>query len=582
MFFIKKAGKPRAWFKIRGVLMLLLYSCSGAAQVRELPIDRPLPESPRPSTPFRQARPPETSAGGLTARIRALCDEGSVSGLHEAAAVLKENGVEESEFGRVMSAVISVLLEKVYKEPHVRQDPPKNHTYTKILNDAERGIYREAPLESSDYLEYVLPFLALLNDTTRGRFAAALPDLEKARRINPTGALAPYFMGFAMEKMERYDEASVLYNEALALAPDCYPAAFGLARIFRIRGLSHEAVKLLTGFSERYPDNVVIKRELASAYFREGDWSGAALVIEQALEADPRDSGLNLMRARVLFENGQFVQTQALLDKFAADNPENRDYLLLRARLQNEGFKNRENAGAILRPLYRLNPDDFPVALYLTRLLLESDSAAEQAEGRRMLKTLERPLRSGEDIPIEVIMLASNDAVRRSDWQEARGYQDRILSERRTPETLLNAFLIEQGSGNGKAALAIAQELVQNYPTYEQGRTAYAEALIDSGRHGEALGLINERIAAIGSGLYKSRYYYLRGLLRGDLDSAISDFRSSLFENPRNIDALKALIELYHKRGDERHVVYYLRQALAVAPRDPVLLRYQKEYEGKI
>jgi predicted Zn-dependent protease len=327
---------------------------------------------------------------------------------------------------------------------------------------------------------------------------------------------------------------------------------------------------------------MIIKRELGRAYINEHDWIDAGRVINEALVLNQQRPELTLMQAQVLFETGQFVQTQAVLDKFAAENPENRDYLFLRARLQNEGIKNRQNSINILRPINKQNPTDFPVALYMARLLIESDNTSEQAEGRKMLQALMHPLRSGEDIPIDVILLASEDAVRRSDWQEAAKYQDRILSEYKTPVVLVNSFRIEQGLGNINKAFELAQELMQKYTDYEEGRMVYAEALIDSGRHGEALRLIDTRIAALGSGADKSRYYYLRGLLKGDFDSAVSDFRASLFENPRNLDALKALVELYHKHSDERHTVYYLRQALAIDPKDPMLLQYQKEYEGKM
>jgi tetratricopeptide (TPR) repeat protein len=593
MFFAKRAVKLTrfAQFNLIGrfnivlkiLCMTLLFSCSGSSQVREIQLDMPSPVAARPSQPFQQSRTTRENQGGVTARVRALCDNGSVSALREAAAILKENGVEQSEFGRMMGAVIAVLLEKVYGVPqYAVPEPPKNHAYSKILSEAGRGIYREPPPESEDYLEYVLPFIALLDDTSYSRVAAALRDLEKAGKIDPTGVLSPYFTGFAMERMEKYDEAVTMYNKALSLSQDCYPAVFGITRILEMRGLNDEAIKLLATESRKYPDNVIIKRKLAGAYLRERDWDSAELLLEKALEDNPDDPSLNLMRATVLFENGRYVQTQALLDRLAAVTPEDRDYLLLRARLQNDGFKNRENAVAILAPLYKLDPDDFPIALYLTRLMLESASPSEQTEGRKMLQGLLRPRRSDEDIPLDAILLASADAVRRADWQEARGYQDRILAERRTSATLLDAFLIAQGSGDGRTALALAQELVQDYPSYERGRLAHAEALIDSGRHSEALRLIDERIPALGSGASKSRYYYLRGRLRGDMDSAVSDFRASLFENPRNLDALKALIELYHKRGDTRHVVYYLRQALAMAPKDPVLLQYQRDYESSL
>ncbi|MDR0662638.1 MAG: tetratricopeptide repeat protein [Spirochaetaceae bacterium] len=559
------------------VFLTLFFSCSGTAVVREVPIISPRPQAV-PEQPFQQPRPRESS-GGVSSDIRALCDQGSPRSLHEALGLLQADNIRESEFGRVMNAVAVTLLKEVYDERLPSPDSPKNHTYSRIISEAERGIYREPPSASTNYLEHILPFLALLDDTTQSRLTAALPDLEKARRLNSKGVLAPYFEGLAAEKMRRLDQALVLYRAALDLASDCYPAAFGMARIMEEQGRNAEAVQLLAALNESCPGSVVIKRELGAIYIRERNWADAARVIDEALELAPDTPLLVLARAQVLFETGQFVQTQVVLDKFAAENPENRDYLLLRARLQNEGFKNRENALNILRPVNKQNPSDFSVALYLTRLLLESANGSEQAEGRTMLQALMRPLREGEDIPIDVILLASEDAVRRSEWQQAAKYQDRILSERRTPAALVNAFRVEQGLGNGNAAFALALELTQNYPDYEEGAAVYAEALIDGGRHGEALRLINARIAALGPGAYKSRYYYLRGSLSGDFNSAVSDFRSALFENPRNLDALKGLVEIYHKRGDERHAVYYLRQAIAIDPKDLVLLQYQKEYE---
>ena len=585
MFFQKRDRYVKRHIHILTVSfsLTLLFSCSGAGQVREvsIPVDRPPPEA-KPSQPFRDPKPRESSGGGIAATIRSLCDKGSFSALHEAITLINEDNINESEFGRVMNAVAVTLLEKVYSDPGPAPDPPKNHSYSKILSEADRGIYREPPPSSADYLENVLPFLALLDSTAQSRFAAAQPHLEKARQLNPNGALAPYFLGFAAERTERWKEALDMYSTAMLLAPDCYPAAFGTAGIMQNRGQNSEAIALLSDLAERIPDNIVIKQRLASAYFRENDWANAASVIDQALQKKPQDPSLSLMRARVMFETGKFVQTQAILDRFAAENPEHRDYLLLRARLQNEGFKNRENAVNILRPVYKLNPGDFPVALYLTRLLLESDNPSERTDGEKMLQTLMRPLRSGEDIPISVIQLASEDAVRRGDWKEARKYQDRILEERRSPSILVNAFKVEQGLGNRSAELNLAQELIQSYPDNEDGRIAYVEALLDSGRHGEALRLIDARVAVLAAGAYKSRYFYLRGTLRGEFDAAVSDFRSSLFENPRNLDALKALIALYRRHNDDRHAVYYLRQALAIAPRDPALLQYQKEYEGKM
>jgi hypothetical protein len=38
------------------------------------------------------------------------------------------------------------------------------------------------------------------------------------------------------------------------------------------------------------------------------------------------------------------------------------------------------------------------------------------------------------------------------------------------------------------------------------------------------------------------------------------------------------MFEIYHRQREERRAVYYLRQALAIAPDNPRLKRYEKQY----
>jgi hypothetical protein len=92
--------------------------------------------------------------------------------------------------------------------------------------------------------------------------------------------------------------------------------------------------------------------------------------------------------------------------------------------------------------------------------------------------------------------------------------------------------------------------------------------------------MIEGRLASLPGGSLKSRYYYLRSRIRSGDESIMNDLRSSLFEDPRNLDALIAMFEIYHRRRDERRAVYYLKQALALSPDHPQLQRYQSEYAG--
>jgi cytochrome c-type biogenesis protein CcmH/NrfG len=60
----------------------------------------------------------------------------------------------------------------------------------------------------------------------------------------------------------------------------------------------------------------------------------------------------------------------------------------------------------------------------------------------------------------------------------------------------------------------------------------------------------------------------------------MNDLRSSLFEDPRNLNALIAMFEIYRRRRDDNRAVFYLKQALALAPDNPQVKRYASEYSA--
>jgi tetratricopeptide (TPR) repeat protein len=477
-----------------------------------------------------------------------------------------------------MTAVTGVLFRKVYPDIGISllaPDPPQTHGYTRLLRNGERGTYTAPPANSADYLEGVLPFLALFSETREEPLLKALPDLLKAEAINPLSVLAPLFIGRVYEQTGRTAEAAAAYERAYGLSQDCYPAALGLARINSAGGKGEEAVRLLSELAGRYPDNMTVKRQLALTYYQNRDWSRAEPAIAEILRQDSQNSEFILMRARVLVEQGLFFQAQAPLDAYGALYPQDRLYLFLRARVQAEGYRNRDAALNYLRALLGSDlPADDEAAVYAIRLFMESSRPEDQDEGRELLRRL---LEAGNP-PLPVITMALQDAIRREAWREARPYLTRLLNERRSLQDLLNAYKVERGLENKTAALAFARELYERDPSYEEGAISYIAILIDTGRQEEAARLIEGRLANVPGGTIKSRYHYQRSRLRGNEEAAMNDLQSSLFENPRNLSALIAMFEIYHRRRDERRAVYYLKQALALAPGNAALKAYEQEY----
>jgi tetratricopeptide (TPR) repeat protein len=480
-----------------------------------------------------------------------------------------------------MNYVDVTLLRALYSTAGAQlppSDPPQTHLYTRILRDAEKGVYLKPPQNSQDCLEFILPFLALYNETRSDRLLPALPDLQRAAELNPASILAPFFIGIIYERSQRLDDADAQYSKAWQLSPDCYPAALGLARVLDAKGQKQEAARLLQDLVIRYPDNLQIKRQLAIAWYRARDWSRAEPAIAEILQRDNRDGEFLLMRAHVFVEEGQFLQAQAPLDLYASINPNNRLYLFLRARVQAEGYRNRDAALNYLRSLLRGSTGavDDDASVYAARLLMESSRQEDQTEGRDLL----RRLLANPSPSLTVVTIALQDAVRRQAWAEARPYLARLLDERRSPQDLLSAYTVEHGQGNNAAALSYARELYEADRSNEEGIIAYISALIDTGRQDEAARMIDTRLSGMGGGVLKARYHYLRSRTRSNDDSVMNDLRSSLFEDPRNLQALIAMFEIYHRRKDERRAVYYLKQALALAPDNPQLKRYEAEYAG--
>jgi tetratricopeptide (TPR) repeat protein len=516
-----------------------------------------------------------------TENPRTLVEWGSPSSLFQMAALFRDAPPASADPSRALIAAALAISRIVY--PEISLGLPGvsgGHAYERVIRDVDRRTYTSPPSTSRDFLEYVLPFLALYNYGNNGsgidssRYQAALPHLEQASRLNGASVLPTLFRGFALEMTGNIKEAEAAYNQTLAQDNSCYPAEFGLARLLHFQGRYDEEHTLLNGLQARYSGSMEIRKQFVRLFMAKGETQQADSLITEILRAENRNGEFLLFRSRILLDKGLYQQAQSTLDTLAGIDSTNRLYIFLRARYQAEGLRNRTAAINLLQPLYRSQPDNNEITVYLASLLLESSRMEDISEGRVLLNRL---LESSPVMP-EVLSLAAADSIRGENWQNSKSYLDRLLTGRRERKDLLNAWKVERALGNFAAALSHARELYnRNQPSAEEV-VAYIISLIDTGRQAEAGKIIDERLATIPSGTDKSKFYYLRSRLRTNEEAVLNDLRSALFEDPRNLDALIAIFEIYHRKKDERRAVYYLRQALAIAPNSPQLNRYKIEY----
>lgn len=537
--------------------------------------------STTPSRPSTAAKPAEsqvrTLTEGLSEEIRSLTESGVLSSMLRAIDLIREREISGVEFGRVMSGINATFIRLIYPDSMARLpavDLPSSHNYTRIIREAEKGNYIRPGEGSADFFEYVLPFLALNDETPEAVYRQALEDLKKAGEMRARSVLPVFFQAMIHERASRAAEAEKAYRQAYEISSECYPALVGIARVMRLSGRMEEAAVAFSDLVIRYPDSMGIKRQLAITHYENGDWSRALTVVDEILHNDPRDREFLLMRAHILIEQGQYTQAQAPLDTYASINPNNRFYLLLRARVQAEGNRNRDSALNYLRSIIRTDSDDVEALIYAAGLLMESQRPADKTEGREFLSRLQQIAGSS----VSVLSLSLRDAVNRESWQEAQGFLNRILAVRRGVQDLTDGYHVERGLGNNARALVYARELYDRDTSNNDYIFIYISALIDNGRRDEASRMLESRLAAAGGGVIKSRYYFLRSRIQNNEEAALGDLRSSLFEDPRNLQALISMFEIYHRRREERRAVYYLKQALAIAPEAPVLKRYEREY----
>ncbi|MCL2186108.1 MAG: hypothetical protein FWB86_09695 [Treponema sp.] len=537
-------------------------------------------------------------SSGVAEEIRSLTETGVLSSMLQAIETIRARNLT-GDFGRLMNGINALFIKLVYPDTLARLpavDLPQIHNYTRIIREAEKGVYVHPTEESNDFFEHILPFLTItyhnLSQLTGENAIAAsdiIKNLDKAALIRPKSLLPFFFKGKINEQLaenssqtrERtqfFAEAERFYQQAYDISDECYPAQIGIARIRRLSGKLAEASSLYSDLIVRFPDSMEIKKGLAICYNDSRNWSRAIPLIDEILLADPRDGEFILIKSFIQIEQGQFSQANNSLDSYASINPNNRTYLYLRARVQSEGNRNRDSALNYLRSLLRASPNDEEALVYAAALLLDSSRTADQTEGKELLERLQRI--SGSSI--DVLSLSLKDALARESWQEAQSFLNRILAVRRNADDLIDGYYVERGLGNNARALLFARELYEKDNNNNDYTVIYISALIDNGRRDEASNLLENRLNTSSSGMIsgtiKSRYFFLRSRLHTNQDAALGDLRSSLFEDPRNLDALIAMFEIYHRRREERRAVYYLRQALAIAPDHPQLRRYEREY----
>ena len=160
---------------------------------------------------------------------------------------------------------------------------------------------------------------------------------------------------FADEEEGARNDINKVFNHMSA--KEWYEEEFNKALDAIEAGDSTQAIYRLESVLDRFPDAADARESLAAVYFSQGQYAQSMKIINKGLQVQPNALNLNLMKARLLYDDNQAGQALQIMQRFHPDIREEPDfYGLLAAALQTTG--RISEAGSIYKILVELQPSN--------------------------------------------------------------------------------------------------------------------------------------------------------------------------------------------------------------------------------
>ncbi len=467
----------------------------------------------------------------------------------------------------------------------------------RMVSEALSGRVPALPPENAgDPLAEILPALSVFRSDSHDTARLALAALDRFEHLGAKSVLPAMIRGLDAERRKAWTESLAFYLVSVDAASDAWPSVIGATKDYLALGKPAEALELISRTPEDIQNDSDFNKIRAEALYENGVFDKADPLVAGALRNDPLDSKLILMRAHLLVRAKQYQQALPLLDAFATVDLNDRTYVLLRA-LSSEGLRNRDEALRWSRKGMEAFPGD-PEFLTLTARVLFGQQglsaeakAAALSEGRELARSafdltaagatvpeLLSPLRLGgwKGAGGEAARLLLEESALRFDWISASRYVERAHDAPGFSNEALVCLVLRR-SGEWGRALDHASEWYRLNPSSEAAADAYLRGLIGSGNTKAAEDLLPRLLLQPGTTAGRSSLHYTQSLLSKTEESALASLRTALVENADNVDALLAMYDIWFRRQDWQKSRFYLKQALALAPADPEIIRRSRD-----
>ncbi len=485
--------------------------------------------------------------------------------LKRAASSIRKSENELSEQERVLLLVISNMMKILWPDERIDWESPSNvpeTSYIAAIKSSKEGLY-DTSTGNVDFLSSVLPSLVVLKVSDVSDFyAKAQSDLKFALSLNSDSFLVYYLLGILDFKKGNYEQSLLNLEKAKDFSKDIPSVIEYYVSALKLSGKVRESYKVALENLEKFPNNICLLKICAENAFEMQLYEQAEDYIAKVLMQNPSDLDSLLFRAKVLIKSNNYIRAISLLDTYALQDEEKKEYLILRSLVQYEWSKNVSASVSTIEKAIKLYPDDSDVLLFAAKL---SDDSFVLVNGKSSDFYAEKIL-SVQPENTDALKYAVNSYIRKKEFEKAYGLSKKLVS------------LSPEDSGNVLSFCNILIELKKVdeayqfiLPIYRQKMQdenivqAYISVLVASNRTQEASSIISSLLPSA-SVKMKSFLYYKKSFLENSVENSLADLRSSLISNPRNIDSLFRLYEIYFQKKDYRKAQYYLKQIVALNP----------------
>lgn len=505
---------------------------------------------------------------------------GSPASLQSSVSKLKK--IESPDFPQSVLLSVSVSMMKIlwpsvpFDEKNIEID--KDNAYTSAVKSAQNGMY-DFNTGNSDFLSRALPSLVLALSSSRDDYYdEAEKNLTLCLEEKDSSVFVNYLYALLCRRQSRFEDALESLETANGKSRGVQEIEYLLARTYYDAKNYGAAESLAESLLAKNPSNRNYLRLCAYTSFAGGKLEKAEQYVNRVLQTEPENSEFMLFRTKILIAKKEYIRAASLLDAYSRIDSSSRDYLFLRFTVQKEWNKNITAATETIQSALELYPDDIEIMLAAASLASENNVSINGYSGEEIAGQI----LAKEPENYEAKKIKINSLVQSENWKEAYEESRQLVKDLPDDEgALFTHVKICLAAGNQNEAWKIASELYSKSPSDENVLQCYINVLVSTSRKAEASKIISQLLPS-SSARMKSFLYYERSFLLSSEPEILADLRSSLTSNPRNRDALLRMYRIYFNKKEYRKAQYYLKQVVAISPKDEKILELNRQLDSLI